>query len=57
MNSVVRGLFRVGQPQIELAAAIDDLFDQLIDGVLVAVGEARDRAAHFLADAAQEPRR
>ena len=43
--------------RFELAAALDDFLEQLIDRVLVAVGEAGDRAAHLPADAADEPRR
>ena len=57
MKSIFVALFRVGQPQVQLAAALDDLLEQLIDRVLVAVGEAGDRAAHLPADSPEEPRR
>ena len=57
MKSILVASSGVGEAQVQLTAALDDLFQQLIDRVLVAVGEARHRAANLLADAAHEARR
>ena len=40
----------IHQPEVQFAAALDDFLEQLIDCVLIAVGEARDRHAHFTAN-------
>ena len=47
-------LFGVHQPQVELAAALNHLFDELIDRVLIAVRETGHRAANVLADPPKE---
>ena len=39
----------IGEAQIELAAARDDFHEQLVDLVLVGVGETGDRRAHLAA--------
>ena len=46
------GVLGVHEAQVELAAALDDLLEQLIDRVLVAVGEARDGASNFASNRA-----
>src|SRR4029078_12535307 len=51
-----RRLFGISEAQIESTAALDDLFEELVDRVLVAVREAGDEGARFFADAADEPR-
>src|SRR3989442_14827281 len=45
---------RIREPQVLFPAALDDLLEQLIDRILIAVGEARDSAAHLSADLAHE---
>src|SRR6267143_1583438 len=49
-------LLGIGKAEIQLAAALDDFLDELIDRVLVAVCKAGDRAPDFLSNPADEPR-
>ena len=56
MKSSRGGFFRVHEAQVQLAAALDDLLEQLVDRVLVAVGEAGHGGAHLAPDLADEAR-
>ena len=53
MKSIFVALLGVGQPEVQLAAARDDLLEELVDRVLVAVGEARDGAPYLASDRAR----
>ena len=50
------GVLGLGQPQILLAAPIDNRFEELIDRVLITVGKARDGAAHVAPNPPDESR-
>ena len=57
VNSSVASSSRLGQPQVQLAAAGDHVLEDAVDGVTVLAGPARDAAADVLADLAEEARR
>lgn len=39
--------FRGGKPKIQLAASLDHIFQNLVDGVLVLAGPTRHFSSHF----------